>query len=76
MPYIPAKYYLEITRPRIFKQMPPTPANRSNRDYPMRIPDVWYQRIDTMSPRQFDQTQVRSSPSGPTTPSRDGWTGD
>lgn len=77
IPYMRGKCYLKVGNPRIYREPFPYRPTSAMKITPISFPDLWpdEELVDRDTWRELhpDTTKPKS---GPTTPSRDGWTGD
>mgnify|MGYP006902137660 CR=1 FL=1 len=78
IPYMRGRCFLRISRPRIYAEPFAYKSNFAMQTRPVSFPDLWRdQELITLRQwRRRHPTKTNDLRSGPTAPSRDGWTGD
>lgn len=81
IPYMAGRYYLAVQRPRIFNVFPDRVCSQQARLGPMPMihGDHFIRGLGQLKYQDWRQIEANTPPqlsSGPTTPSKDGWTGD
>lgn len=76
IPYMAGKCYLRIANPRIYAAPPPYSPTKWMQQKPVAIYDLWPDTELLTLAEWREQNPKPRERSGPTKPSRDGWTGD